>query len=361
MKYLLFGDAESPHLLKWARALAAQGPAVFEGFELWAASSRGFLPAFDNVIAAERRLPLGTQPRFDGGNVALLRELPRLAAWAKRIRPAFVHAHYLSSHGTLGWLAQTLLGVRAPLIGSAWGSDILDTPLRSKVQRALLRRVLAACALTTSDSRHMAERMRALGAREVMVFPFGLEALPPPAPDKHERLFFANRGLETLYAPGRVLAVFAAIQREWPDAQLVIANDGSLRATLAQQVKVLDLGDAVHFTGRLDAVAQADWYRRAQWYLSLPRSDSVSVSVLEAMAHGCIPILSDLPANRELVETGLTGLIVPDVGPVAVADLDRLQQRATAIAADNRAWVAEQALFGPSVERFLLRLAQMPH
>lgn len=360
MRYLLFGDGESPHLLKWARALAAQGPTVFEGFELWAASSRGFLPAFDGVIAVERRLALGTRPRFEGGNVALLRELPRLAAWAKALRPAFVHAHYLSSHGTLGWLAQKLLGVRAPLIGSAWGSDILDTPLRSKVQHALIRRVLAACALTTSDSRHMAERMRELGAREVMVFPFGLDALPPPASGKLEHLFFANRGLETLYAPGRVLAVFAAVQREWPDAQLVIANDGSLRATLAQQAKALGLADAVHFTGRLDAVAQAAWYRQAQWYLSLPRSDSVSVSVLEAMAHGCIPILSDLPANHELIETGLTGVILADGVSPTVAELERLQQRAAAVAEDNRAWVAEQALFGPAVERFLRRVAHLP-
>ena len=171
MNYLLFGDAESPHLLKWARALAAHGPQVFKGFELWAASSRGFLPAFDSVIAPDRRLALGTRPRFEGGNVALLRELPRLAAWAKALRPAFVHAHYLSSHGTLGWLAQKLLGVRAPLIGSAWGSDILDTPLRSKVQRALIQRVLAACALTTSDSRHMADRITTLSNADFIGLP----------------------------------------------------------------------------------------------------------------------------------------------------------------------------------------------
>ena len=60
--------------------------------------------------------------------------------------------------------------------------------------------------------------------------------------------------------------------------------------------------------GGIDAAdTQAGWYARARWYVSLPESDSVSVSVLEALAHGCIPLLSDLPANRELVHPGDDG------------------------------------------------------
>ena len=70
---------------------------------------------------------------------------------------------------------------------------------------------------------------------------------------------------------------------------------------LQTRARELGLQDHVRFVGRLDADTQADLYRRARWFLSLPQSDSVSVSVLEAMAHGCVPILSDLPANRELV------------------------------------------------------------
>ena len=360
MRYVLWGDGDSPHLLKWARALAAEGAAVFgQDFELWAASSRGFAPGFDGLVTAPRRLALGTKPAFVGGNAALLRELPRFARWLKRVQPAWVHAHYLTSHGTLAWLAQRLFGVRAPIVGSAWGSDILHTPEHSALQRALIRRVLGACALTTSDSRHMAERMRALGARDVMTFAFGLEALPPLTSVKNERLFFANRGLEHLYAPQRVLAVFAGIHTQWPDAQLVVANDGALRVLLERTAHDLGLAEAVHFTGRLDAAAQAQWYDRALWYLSLPTSDSVSVSVLEAMAHGCIPILSDLPANRELVEPGVGGMVLADGAPADGATLDRLLARADAIAADNRAWVAEHALFGPSVRAFLARLRQL--
>ena len=262
MRLVLIGDGESPHLLKWARALA---PRV----QLWAVSSRGFLPGFDEVLPAARRRALNTHPDFAGGNAALLRELPGLARWLREIRPDWLHAHYLTSHGTLAWLAQALWRVPGRLAGSAWGSDILVTPQRSALMRWLTRRVLKACAVTTSDSRHMAERMSALGAADVMLLPFGLETLPAPSGEKDDDLFFANRGLEAIYAPQRVIALFAGIAAVRPGARLVVAHDGSLRGALQQQAAALGLASRVQFTGRLDAEAQAAWYRRARWYLSL--------------------------------------------------------------------------------------------
>jgi glycosyltransferase involved in cell wall biosynthesis len=352
LRVALFGDGESPHLLKWARALA---PRV----ELWAASSRGFAPGFDACVPAGRRLALNSTPRFEGGNAALLRRLPTLVRWLKQVRPDWIHAHYLSSHGTLAWLATAWLGAPGRLVGSAWGSDVLVAPERSRVQRWLLQRVLRACALATSDSLHMAQRMRAHGAGEVMVFPFGLEALPPAPPAKDDALVFANRGLEPVYAPRRVVDAFARIAEYWPHAQLVVANDGSMLGAMRTRVAELGLQDQVRFTGRLDAATQAQCYAQARWYLSLPQSDSVSVSVLEAMAHGCLPILSDLPANRELVRSGENGLIVADgAGPEPVA-LDALRARGDAIARANRQWVEQHALFGPWVERFVARLREL--
>lgn len=352
MRLALVGDGQSPHLLKWARALQAAG------LDLWAASSRSFLPEFDAVMPASRRLALSTQPRFEGGNAALLLQLPRLAGWLRRVQPDWVHAHYLSSHGTLCWLAQRWLGAPGRLVGSAWGSDILVTPDRGPHWRWLTSRVLKACALSTSDSHFMARRMQELGAGEVMVFPFGLEQMPAgPAPSKDPQLFFANRGLEPIYEPQRVLQQFAAFCGS--QARLVVANDGSLKSALQQQAQALGLAERVSFVGRLGPDAQSAWYDRATWYLSLPRSDSVSVSVLEAMAHGCIPLLSDLPANRELVRHGDNGLLVPTASLLTANELQSLQTRAASIAQGNRDWVQKHAMFGPAVQGFVRRLGEL--
>jgi L-malate glycosyltransferase len=362
LKLVLLGDGESPHLLKWARALA-QHPVTRDG--LHAASSRGFLPGFDAVIPAARRLALNTQPKVQGGNVAVLRSLPRLARWLRGVQPDWVHAHYLTSHGTLAWLSQSMLGVSGQLVSSAWGSDVLVTPLQSRAARWLLQRVLRASALATSDAQHVAERMRSFGARDVMVFPFGLEQLPPH-PDmqaKEPGLWFTNRGLEPVYAPLRVLDAFAALVATRPvgaPMRLVVAHDGSMRAAMQQHAQQLGLADRITWVGYLDAATQAGWYTHAQGYLSVPQSDAVSVSMLEAMAHGCVPLVCNLPANVALVQDNDNGIVIQDNSSSGLTDAAQrwwaLEPRAANVAARNHRWVADHAMFEPCVQRFVERL-----
>lgn len=360
MRYVVVGDGLSPHLLKWVSTLAQVGGA---GLELWIVSSRGLLPGLQAIVPAQRCLLLNTRPEAAGGNAAILLHLPRVAAWLRRLQPDVVHAHYLTSHGTLAWLSRVLWGVGGTLVTSAWGSDVLVTPRRNRLMRALTAAVLRASDLSTSDSHHMADCMRELGAKRVLVFPFGLPELPPESVSEAREplLFYSNRGLEPLYRVDRVLRLFAAVAPGPSQARLVVAHDGSARAALQAQATELGLQGRVEFVGLLDAAQQSRWYRRAQWHLSLPDSDSVSVSVLEAMAHGCIPVLSDLPANRELVQDGRNGLILPRDDASAAQHFIRSQQalldRASEIAQANRAWVAAEALFAPRVRRFLDELA----
>lgn len=352
MRWVLLGDGRSPHLLKWARALA---PHV----ELWAASSRDFDPGFDAVISPSRRLALNTQPRFEGGNAGLLWQLPRLHSWLRTVSPDWIHAHYLTSHGTLAWLARRL-GVRSRLVGSAWGTDILVTPQRGMLWRWVTQQILKDCVLTTSDSQHMAQLMRDLGAAQVMVFPFGLDVMPQALQqtDKDANLVFANRGLEDIYDPLRVIEVFAQWAQGQPALRLVVANDGVLRKQMQQQVAASHLVDRVEFVGRLDAQTQSDYYRRAAWYMSLPRSDSVSVSLLEALAHGCVPIVSDLAANREWVQADQTGVILPAGHYVQPQQVASLWARWPQVYEHHRRSVSENAMFAPAVSRFLGVLAQ---
>ena len=362
MRYVVVGDGESPHLLKWVCTLQAVGGLALE---LWLVSSRGLMPALESRVPPERRLLLHTLPEAAGGNVGLLLHLPRVASWLRAVRPDIVHAHYLTSHGTLALLAQRLWRIPGRLVTSAWGSDVLLTPQRNALLRTLTSAVLRGSVCSTSDSHHMAGEMRRLGARHVLVFPFGLSELPPvTAPSIREPLlFFSNRGLEPLYRIDRVLRLFAAVAAEHPAARLVIANRGRAETDLRALTRTLGLLEKVRFVGMLEPQEQAQWYARAQWHLSLPRSDSVSVSVIEAMAHGCVPVLSDLPANRELVDDALNGLILPDDDARAAAalkgQLNVLLNRAEDIALRNRKWVAEHGLFPPRVEAFLAELSRL--
>ncbi|MDO5653066.1 MAG: glycosyltransferase [Brachymonas sp.] len=410
LRYALVGDGESPHLLKWARALH---PLV----DVWVCSSRDFLPELAGLVPAEKRLALQTNPEHRGGNVALLKHVPAVGRWLRMVDADWINPHYLTSHGTLVWLAKQGWGLRGKVLASAWGSDVLVTPQRSFVYRKLTQAIVRQADLCTSDSQHMTRIMQQMGAKRIETFPFGLDALPPKfAQAKQPWLFYANRGLEPIYQPLRVLAFFKAVAAWQPQAQMVVANTGSQLQAMQDWVEREGLAQRVQFAGRLSASEQAQWYDCAQWYISLPQSDSVAVSVLEAMAHGCIPLLSDLPANRELVQDAAleqaNGWIVPDgvesensSTPFALSKVeghgrakplqegfDRLSpngsggnrqnislndfksesttlstsgvlpallQRAPAIAAHNRQWVQQHGLFAPAVQQLVQKLQGM--
>ena len=65
----------------------------------------------------------------------------------------------------------------------------------------------------------------------------------------------------------------------------------------------LPLGRA-EFVGRITPAAMADWLGRAEFVVSASRSDSTSQSLLEAMAGGAVPIVSDIEGNRAWVRDG---------------------------------------------------------
>ena len=69
-------------------------------------------------------------------------------------------------------------------------------------------------------------------------------------------------------------------------------------------------------------------------YVSVAESDGASVALLEAMALGSIPVVSDIPANRAWIEDGVNGILTA-IEPTAVAEgleralgLDRAAVRA---------------------------------
>jgi glycosyltransferase involved in cell wall biosynthesis len=350
ISYVLIGDAQSPHLLKWASELNGR-------VNLWVVSSRQFLPEFDAFLPDNKRFMFGARADLRGWlNVFL--KIRQLGNWLVKIDADWINPHYLTSHGLLAAIVRRMFGLRARLVCSAWGSDVLCAPLRGRVQKFMIKWTIGQCDLMTSDSHYMANVMRLLRPCDVMTFPFGLSELPLLEP-KNARLFFANRGLEPIYKPFRVLEIFKEISNVWPDARLVVANSGSLKESLVQWVVNAGLTNCVKFVGRLSVDDQARYYAQSRWFFSVPSSDAISVSILEAMSHGCFPIVSDIPANRELIDDTVNGLIVPD-GQVRIFHLlPKDNSVLDAIGKKNREWIELHALFGPCIQQFLFRLQEL--
>jgi glycosyltransferase involved in cell wall biosynthesis len=114
-----------------------------------------------------------------------------------------------------------------------------------------------------------------------------------------------------------LLEAWPAVLRSVPDAYLLIVGEGSRRDALEAQARELRVAHRVVFTGRRDDVpavtaaldvAVLPSYREAQ-----------GLTILEAMALSRPVVASNVGGIPEMIEHGVTGLLVPPRDPDALA------------------------------------------
>lgn len=128
------------------------------------------------------------------------------------------------------------------------------------------------------------------------------------------------RNLEPIYDNETALRAFAIVLAQLPDARLVVAGSGPLRAALEQLAASLGIAASVEFTGRVENAGMAALYRGADLMLNPSTVDNMPNSVLEALASGVAVVSTDVGGVPYLVEDGKTALLVPARAPQAMAD-----------------------------------------
>jgi hypothetical protein len=122
-------------------------------------------------------------------------------------------------------------------------------------------------------------------------------------------VFLSNRNLEKHYGVDHVLRAFAAIQTRFANAELIVAGDGSQRASL--EALALDLGlRNTTFVGRVEHGEIAARYQSADIYLNGSEIDNQPLSILEAFACGLPVVTTDAGGIPDMVADGETGFIV---------------------------------------------------
>jgi len=92
----------------------------------------------------------------------------------------------------------------------------------------------------------------------------------------------------------------AIVETELPAAQFLLLGDGPDRERLAAQIRRHDLDDSVHLAGSQSDIRP--YLAAADLAVLTSKSEASSNAVLEYLAAGLPAILSDIPANRELVD-----------------------------------------------------------
>ena len=343
-KYILFSDAKSPHTLKWLKELVKY-------FDIYLVSLNGYSKEVLDYINKDRLFVLNDSVNQGGGNIKLISKYFALEKLVKQINPEYINAHYLSSYGVIAALIKKKYP-NIKLIQSTWGTDILVTPFESFVKKAIAKFALNSADLITSDSFYMSDKIEEISGKKCNIdtFAFGLEDMEfDNHIEKDDKLIFSNRALSENYNIDKIVKWFAKFNNR--DLKLIIANDGDKKEYLKELVDSLNISDRVEFVGFLNKEEQENFYKKSQYYISVPTSDSTAVSLLEAMAFGCYPILSNIPANREWILDGCNGSFFNGNMALPSVDIDIINI--------NQDIIKKRAIFSKNIQEFVKKVESL--
>jgi len=307
MRILFLSDAKSYHTQRWVNYFVDRG----HGCSL-ITLDRGF-----DTKAQEFFIPTKVLPNF----LKYPFSLPRIKKIVEKIKPDLVNAHFVPNYGFIGALLKL-----HPLVISTWGSDVLISPQKSWLHKRRAEYILRKADLVTADAEVSAFAVCKLGVErwKVVVNPMGLEKSLLGWQKKKEKpylLILSNRRLEPLYDIATLLkAIPLVIKQAQKEVKFVILGEGSQKSHLAGLARKLEVESHVEFKGVVPKVMLLKYYRDSDIYVSTSLSDSTSVSLLEAMNFGLIPVVTDIPGNREWIGDRKNGFLFPTSNHRALAE-----------------------------------------
>jgi L-malate glycosyltransferase len=241
----------------------------------------------------------------------LLKLMPAFEAAVKRLRPSMIHAGPV---GTCGFMAAMLRF--HPFLLMSWGSDVLVDARRDALHRWLASYALSAADRFFCDSETVlreAAKLTPIGRERVLLFPWGVDVdLFRPGVDdstirerfgwQKRKVVLTTRAWEPTYRTELLLEAFLIAYKKDADLRLLMLSTGSLRPYVEQFICENHLQDVIHRPGQVLETELPAYLRAADAYVSAAAADGSSISLLQAMAVGVPPVVTDNPSNREWID-----------------------------------------------------------
>jgi glycosyltransferase involved in cell wall biosynthesis len=120
-------------------------------------------------------------------------------------------------------------------------------------------------------------------------------------------MLFAGQLIERK-RPEFVLQVIAEVARRVPELHATFIGDGKLRGYLESRCSELGINSNVKFLGQRSDVM--DIMGRSKTFILASRSEGVSIAMLEAMASGSVPVVSDVGDLKDFAVHGDSGFVL---------------------------------------------------
>jgi glycosyltransferase involved in cell wall biosynthesis len=252
-----------------------------------------------------RGIPLDAIPlAADVDPIAFL----RLAGYLARSRPRILHTHLVHAD-VYGQLTGALTGVPVRVSTKHGFNEFRENRGFALGDRAIASLAHTHIAISRGLARYLEEVEGFDGASfEIVHYGIDPDGRPEPYRGGEPRLLCVGR-LIPIKGHIVLLRAFAEARREVPALRLDIAGRGPLEPALRALAKELDLEDAVRFLGHVAPIQRAIEDTAVVVVPSM--GEGFGMVALEAMERARPVIAAEIGGLGELVEDGVTGLLVP--------------------------------------------------
>lgn len=265
--------------------------------------------------------------------VTRLREVWWLRQMVRKIQPNIVHSHTLLYPGYLGAFA----GYR-PYVITVFNGDVLWKMYPGLLHDLRTRWALLRARLVTGDTELLIQACQRLGAepegtkvivggsvdRSWFKLPQNREEIKQNLGIAGHHVVLSPRSTAPLYNLNAIVnsipTVLSAIHDVlfvfiWANAHLEYERE------LREQISKMGVDHVVILRGKVPYDEIHCYYQAADIVVSVPFHDNLSRCILEGMACGAVPVVSDLPTLREWVTNDWNGLLVNpyDLDQIATA------------------------------------------
>jgi glycosyltransferase involved in cell wall biosynthesis len=263
--------------------------------------------------------------RLDPGMILRLREEFRRGQYS------LIHTHDTRG-GLLGRIAAKLAGIPALHTVHTPSFFLPQSSLKAGLYRAMERllngRFSAGIIFVSPAIRKIYLDGKLVSPGKAHLIANGLEPewlrLRRKAPGRGREINFLYVGrLAPEKGPLLLAEGFSRVAAELPSARLQIVGDGPLREAVRQTALRDGWGDRLSLPGRMDRDQTRRRLQSADVFVLPSRFESMSYTLLEAMACGLPSIATDVGGNRDLVADGITGLLIPPKDAKALGDAMR--------------------------------------
>jgi len=228
----------------------------------------------------------------------------------------------LTIHGGAYAAAAYLSGFR-PYAVYVGGSDVL---FARHVKRYVSRVSLTAASVVFANGKYLAQKTQDLAPwASVVPLYMGTDTSKFRPGDRPASpiSIVCTRGFMPIYNNELLIRALSHLPDDLPEHEAVFAAAGpelEKARSLAGQILTPEQRSRVKFLGGASRDILAELLSRAHIYVSVSRSDGTSLSLMEALASGAFPVLSEIPANQEWIKPeSKNGLLVPCDDPLELA------------------------------------------